>query len=94
MPRKKLYLYLISQSENNDYDTYSDAVVAAYSEEDAKHIHPSEVYVWRNNKWVYPDSDSEEISSSWTTPDNVQVKVIGVSNDTKPGIILSSFHAG
>ena len=33
-------LYLISQSVNNEYDTYDSAVVAAESEEDATKIHP------------------------------------------------------
>ena len=36
----KLYLYHVSQSVNNDYDTYSDFVCAAESEDDAKTIHP------------------------------------------------------
>ena len=34
-------LYLISQTQNQTYDTYDSAVVAAESEEHARAIHPS-----------------------------------------------------
>jgi len=34
-------LYLISQTQNRNYDTYDSAVVAAESEEHARAIHPS-----------------------------------------------------
>ena len=33
-------LFLISQKENNDYDTYDSAVVAAENEEIAKEMNP------------------------------------------------------
>ena len=33
-------LYLISQTENEDYDTYDSAVVCAETETQARRIHP------------------------------------------------------
>ena len=37
----KLFLWKISQDVNNDYDTYSNAIVVAPDEESARNIHPS-----------------------------------------------------
>ncbi len=63
---KTLNLYLISQTENDTWDTYDSAVVAAYSEDEAKNTHPS------------GDSDDFEGSNySWTSPDKVDVQLIG-----------------
>jgi hypothetical protein len=79
-------LYHISQNQNNDYDTFSDLVVAAESEEEARNIHPSQ---WRENPWAYFDA--------WCkSPDQVKVEYIGeAANHIKKGsIICSSFHAG
>lgn len=73
-------LYLISQEENNEYDTYDAAVVAAENEEAAKLIHPSPEFKDR---------------STWVSPKFVQVKYIGeAAEGTKAGVILSSFNAG
>lgn len=83
-------LYLISQSENNDYDTYDSLVVAANSKNEARNIHPhtmydgSEVVNWED-EW-----------SPWaSSPDKVEVKLIGKAvKGTSKGIILASFNAG
>jgi hypothetical protein len=78
-------LYLISQEVNSDYDTYSDAVVAAESEDEARSIHPSGV---KNDL-------TRSTTSDWTSPENVAVRLIGVATPfTKSGVICSSFHAG
>ena len=37
----EMNLYKISQDENNDYDTYDSAIVAAETEDAAKRTHPS-----------------------------------------------------
>jgi hypothetical protein len=76
-------LYLISQSVNNDYDTYDSAVVAANSEEEARTTHPS------SNNDCFNSS-----FSTWCSPDKVEVKLIGTSIDDKPGVICASFNAG
>ena len=77
-------LYLISQDVNNDYDTYSDAVVAAESEEAARRTHPS-------NGPGYEEGGGD---GTWAPYQDVKVVLIGYSSDGKPGVICASFHAG
>ncbi len=81
-------LFLISQTENEGYDTYSDAVVCAESEEDAKKIHPSD----------YKDeevTEEEEKYGTWTTLSNVDAEYIGEAKEgSERGVVCSSFHAG
>lgn len=78
-------LYLISQSENNGYDTYDSAVVVAENEEDARNIHPS----GKNENWGY-------VFDSWcSSPNKVKVEYIGKpKTGTLKGILLASFNAG
>ena len=78
-------LYKISQDENDGYDNYDSAVVAAESEEEAIKIHPG-------SGRLYPDWDSE----NWVNDlDLVSVKLIGTAVEgTKPGVILASYNAG
>ena len=78
-------LYLISQSVNRNYDTFSAAVVAAESRNEARQIHPGQGW----------EDDQESCYSEWApTSDDVIVEKIGITTITEKGIILSSFHAG
>ena len=87
---RRLNIYKIEQDETRGWDTYSDAVVAAESEEDAKTI--------------YPDKSGElrriPLSGAWgewtNDPTNVRVTLIGVAvrTITCSQVICSSFHAG
>lgn len=85
-------LYSLSQTENNDYDTYSNLVVCSASEDEARLIHPgmhpqfSNIDPWKN-KWSM---------RTWcTSPDQVKVEYIGEASDhLKVGIICAAFHAG
>ena len=81
-------LWLISQTVNNDYDTYSDAVVAADTRTEARHIHPSGTGPqYRDGAWWPGDT--------WALPEQVKVELLGTAKkDTKAGVICSSFHAG
>ena len=73
-------LYLISQTVNDDWDTYDSAVVAAIDAESAKRIHPSE---------------SSAETCSWCKVKDVQVKLIGYAiPDTDQGVVLASYNAG
>ena len=82
----KLNLYHISQTENNGWDTYDSAVVAALSEEDAKSIHPNPTK--GSDGW-------ETFNYSWTHPDNVTAKLVGVAAEgVERGVICASFNAG
>ena len=79
-------LYHISQSVNNDYDTFSDAIVCAASEEEARNIHPG----WGTDPW------REDTYGTWCkSPDQVKVEYIGeAASHLVKGVICSSFHAG
>ena len=80
-------LFHISQSEVSGYDTYSDMVVAAESENEARMIHPlgdNNYDGWKNDSGFWCKS-----------PDQVQIKYLGEAvKGIEKGIICSSFHAG
>lgn len=78
-------LYKISQDDNQDYDTYDSAIVAADSAQEAQQIHPGTFS--RLSSWD---------SSSWTSkPERVSVELIGTAVEgTRTGVILASFNAG
>lgn len=83
-------LYKIEQDVNTAYDTYSDAVVAAESEEEARAMHPENGEPWDDKKEppIYP-------YGSWTQKNNVKVVKIGVANEGfRKGVVCASFHAG
>lgn len=78
-------LYLISQHENNDYDTYDSAVVVAESAEAARLIHPS------------GDGWDEFNRHAWATcPEHVKIKYLGKADELLKAeeIICASFNAG
>jgi hypothetical protein len=86
MDTKNLFLYKIWQTERNDYDTYDSMVVAAYSEEEAKQIHPNRDY----GGW-------SSYSRAWaSSPDDVRAQLIGLAfKGIQPDeIVLASFNAG
>ncbi len=75
-------LYRISQDENNDYDTYDSAIVAAETEAAARNINPG------GNDWG-------KYGGWCSRPDMVKVELIGVATSgTAPGVVLASFNAG
>lgn len=82
-----LNLYLISQTENNNYDTYDSAVVAATTAEEAKTMHP-------NGSHTVTEEDIEYFSN-WCKLSNVQVVHIGTAlTGTTKAVICASFRAG
>jgi hypothetical protein len=92
-------LWLISQDENDDYDTYDSAVVAAETESEARSIHPGDNQLsLKNGKWVgtRPDgTEYESYSGTWSRTDAVKVEYIGEAKEgTEKGIICASFNAG
>ena len=89
-----LYIYHVSQNELMGYDTYSDFVVIAEHDVDARNTHPNS-YVnegvigsWKPN----PD----DIDDSWPKdPKYVKVTLIGKANLNETArIVCTSFHAG
>lgn len=94
-------LYKISQREKTGYDTYSEAVVAANSVEEARRIHPHAFFKWIEDHvhWAPSFSDKapvrEECRAWANNIENVKVEVIGVADSSvEPGVVLASFHAG
>ena len=76
-------LYLISQTVNQDYDTYDSAVVCAESELDARLIHPDGP--GERFEWEY----------MWAPVDKVEVKFLGTADPSvEAGVVLASFNAG
>lgn len=84
-------LYLISQSERNNYDTYDSAVVVAETPNQAKQIHPN------GDKYSEDIKTWEKPYGSWaTSPKNVTAQYIGkAKRGLKNGtVICASFNAG
>ena len=86
-------LYHISQDVNREYDTYSDAVVAAPDEDTAANMHPFDGRII--------DWESESFGGTWQTRDwaskreQVMVELIGIAADhISQGVVCSSYLAG
>lgn len=85
-------LYLISQSVNNDYDTFDEAVVCAESEEEARKIHPDGGYDYEEDGVA---RDRDTLYGTWAKKKDVKVTEIGEANEKqKKGVVCASFHAG
>ncbi len=79
-------IYKIFQEVNNDYDTYSSAVVVAENEEDARNMNPAGGTMdWKDGYF-----------SCWvSSPEQVKVELIGkAAKGQDKGIVVASFHAG
>ena len=78
-------IYLISQDENNDYDTYDSVIVVAENNKEAVKIHPDG-----------DDAEWDRRYSTWaSSPSKVSAALIGkASDDIQPGVVLASFNAG
>jgi len=102
-------LWLISQTENDDWDTYDMAVVAAETEEDARVMYP------RNGEDIrklissrVPPFNPVETFGEWYSrldkyhhgdwvldPALITVRYLGrAGRGTQRGVICASFHAG
>ena len=88
-----MYLYKISQTENNDYDTYNSAVVCAESVEDAVTIHP---YVSDYNPEIIVGKTKWDKYDGWVgETDLVKCEYLGVAVvGLKRGVVVASFNAG
>lgn len=83
-------LYHISQPEECDYDTFSDAVVCAPDEQAARLTHPGVGELWPPESWI-----KGRLSTWCDSPDQVIVKYIGeAAAGLEPGVICASFNAG
>jgi len=71
-------IYLISQTVNDDWDTYDSAVVYAYSEEGARNTHP---YGRDSFGWCDPKDVKVEFIGI-------------AKSEVEEGVICASFNAG
>ena len=79
-------LFLIAQTQNEDYDTYDSAVVAAPDEETARQMDPA------TGK---PMEDWRKDYNSWCNgPEHVTVRYLGEAADVEQGVVCASFNAG
>ena len=82
-------IYKLTQTENNDYDTFDAIIVTAKTESDAKLIHP-----YKDKSW-FTSAEWTESYSAWATdPSHVTATLIGVGNHEAGLIIMTSFNAG
>lgn len=80
-------LYLVSQSVNNDYDTYDSFVICCNNEDEARKSHPSGRVLEHEDKFLFYDWTDEQ--------ENINVKYLGEADQDLPaGIVCSSFNAG
>lgn len=79
-----LNLYLLKQTENDEYDTYDSAVVVAETEDEARLIHPN------------PSRRRTSFGSkTWVDPEKVEVILLGEAiGSLKRGVVCSSYNAG
>lgn len=79
-------LYRISQSYNNDYDTFDSAIVSARNHIEARAIIPS---------FHGKAGDAGEYRM-WAHPGHVKTEYIGMAKTGTPAgkVILASFNAG
>ncbi len=94
----KLFLWKLSQDENNGYETYDSAVVVARGHAAASMVHPvgDKVY-WNGTDWLWADDNSEFGMDSWAEPRQVKVVLVGEAN---PGlfdegdVVCASYNPG
>lgn len=89
----QLKIYRVSLNEqdlgNHEWDYYDSMVVIAENDESARHISPRSGEYMNSQDWEY-------IKSSWTDdPGKLIIEPIGIAKqNSKVGLILSSFHPG
>jgi len=102
----KLFLWKISQDENNDYETYDSAVVVAIDPVSASMVHPARfsdtgeaIYSFDNvhECWRSTYDDRLEIGhGGWCRPSDVKVVCIGeAASFLEAGsVVCSSYNPG
>ena len=101
-----LYLWKLSQYENNDYETYDSAVVVATDPVSASMVHPARYsdtgeaifsFDRTHDCWRRVDEDYLEMGhGGWCRPNDVKVVCVGeAASFLKDGdVVCSSYNAG
>ncbi|MDY0251183.1 MAG: hypothetical protein RBR45_14205 [Pseudomonas sp.] len=92
----QMYIYLIEQNVNSDWDFYDSAVVVAPDIQTARFTHPDNESIWNGKTWVDKKTRLDLfVTEPWCHPSHVDVQLIGVASEkTQPGVICASFNAG
>ena len=85
-------IYKISQNTNNNYDTFDSAVVIAEDEQAAANIVPTFPGGVRFDNIT--DSDDWILGLWCYKIEDVIVRFIGTTTETKERVVLASFNAG
>lgn len=88
-------IYRIYRTDKGGYDTFSDAVVVAESEEQARRMHPS--FEPMDPNVTYIGDGTVDAFASWPDdPAHVMVEDLGQASYgiIVPHVVCSSFHAG
>ena len=93
-------IYKLSQTINDDYDTYDSCIVIAKNEEEAIKIHPNGRQNWdtrgrelEDSYYVCGNLDIDD----WAEIEHIRVELIGIADetlDTEIKVICASFNAG
>ena len=102
----KLFLWKISQDENNDYETYDSAVVVATDPVSASMVHPARysdtgeaifTFDRTHECWRRIEADYLEVDhGGWCRPNDVKVVCVGeAASFLEAGsVVCSSYNAG
>ena len=93
-------IYKLSQTINDDYNTYDSCIVIAENEEEAIKIHPNGRQNWdargrklENSYSVYENFNIDD----WVEIEDIKVELIGIADeslDTDIEVVCASFNAG
>ena len=100
----KMFLWLISQDTNNDYDTYGQAVVVAPDADSARLVYPwsnrdtgMPILTWDTGRgWITIEDGEEWLCDDWVSPDLVTALCVGVAADglSAGQVVSASYRAG
>lgn len=88
-------LWLLTQDENDGYDTFDSCVVAAVDDKSAVDFHPQDQRDIDYGYWNGVSAWENEYHQPWAnSPDGVIAKLLCDGYDGEPGIIIASYNAG
>ena len=93
-------IYKLSQTINNDYDTFDSCVVIEKNKEEAVKVHPNSYQNWDTRGQIIEDSyfKYENFNiNDWAEMEDIKVELIGIADeslDTEIKVVCASFNAG
>jgi hypothetical protein len=94
-------LYLLTQTANQDHDTYDSVIVCAETPTEAKKIHPNKLARRYGDKILSKYKEDDENGTpgyergSWAFIEEIKCKLIGEAHkNLKKGVVLASYRAG